>query len=324
VEAFQTHPWLNMLHLHVGSQGLPTERIVEGVVRVWELLEEVEAACGTGRVTALDIGGGLTVDFDSDVDPPVRRGRGGVGAGVGSSKKPPACQIMLCTSCPPSQRAPHRTCPPPPTPAPAPPPVTRFQEQAALLRQHVPGLFQPSCHVQLLTENGRSLVAKAGCVAARVEYTKSSGGRHIAVTHVGADLFMRACYLPDTWGLRVFVCDAAGAAKGSVCSRGAGGDSSSRGCPSSNDPQQQEGGSHHPQAAAAAGCHQGEVPGDEGVTGLVTQDIAGPLCFQGDRLAVAAALPRVEVGDHVMVVDAGAYTLSMYSRWVGPGGGGGR
>jgi hypothetical protein len=30
---------------------------------------------------------------------------------------------------------------------------------------------------------------------------------------VGADLFMRACYLPDTWGLRVFVCDARGAPK---------------------------------------------------------------------------------------------------------------
>lgn len=82
VEAFQTHPWLNMLHLHVGSQGLPTERIVEGVVRVWELLEQVEAACGTGRVTALDIGGGLTVDFDSDVDPPVR----------GMVLKQPTCQ----------------------------------------------------------------------------------------------------------------------------------------------------------------------------------------------------------------------------------------
>lgn len=73
----------------------------------------------------------------------------------------------------------------------------------------------------------------------RVEYTKWSGGRHIAVTHVGADLFMRACYLPDTWGLRVFICDSSGAPK----------------------------------------------EGQEGVQ-LVAQDVAGPLCFQGDRLAV--------------------------------------
>lgn len=88
--------------------------------------------------------------------------------------------------------------------------VTVLQEQAALLRQHVPGLFAADCHVQLMTENGRSLLAKAGFVASRVEYTKSSGGRHIAVAHIGADLLMRMCYLPDTWLLRVFVCDADG------------------------------------------------------------------------------------------------------------------
>jgi diaminopimelate decarboxylase len=73
----------------------------------------------------------------------------------------------------------------------------------------------------------------------RVEYTKWSGGRHIAVTHVGADLFMRACYLPETWGLRVFLCSSNGSPKES----------------------------------------------QEGVE-TVPQDIAGPLCFQGDRLAV--------------------------------------
>lgn len=76
-------------------------------------------------------------------------------------------------------------------------------------------------------------------VPCRVEYTKWSGGRHIAVAHVGADLFMRACYLPETWGLRVFVCS------------------------SSGEPKE----------------------GRSGVD-LVQQDIAGPLCFQGDRLAV--------------------------------------
>jgi hypothetical protein len=35
----------------------------------------------------------------------------------------------------------------------------------------------------------------------------------------------------------------------------------------------------------------------------------------GDRLATAALLPRCEVGDWVMVLDAGAYTLSMASRY---------
>lgn len=50
---------------------------------------------------------------------------------------------------------------------------------------------------------------------------------------------MRACYLPATWGLRVFVCDNSGAPKEGTAS-----------------------------------------------SELVATDIAGPLCFQGDRLAV--------------------------------------
>jgi diaminopimelate decarboxylase len=93
------------------------------------------------------------------------------------------------------------------------PQETLFQKQARLLADSIPALFSPNCSVRLVTENGRSLLAKAGCVASSVEYTKWSGGRHIAVTHVGADLCMRACYMPDTWGLRVFVCDAAGRQK---------------------------------------------------------------------------------------------------------------
>lgn len=30
VEAFKTHPWLNMLHLHVGSQGLDLSTVITG------------------------------------------------------------------------------------------------------------------------------------------------------------------------------------------------------------------------------------------------------------------------------------------------------
>jgi diaminopimelate decarboxylase len=74
--------------------------------------------------------------------------------------------------------------------------------------------------------------------------------------------------MPETWGLRVFVCDADGRPK------------------------------------------DGEVPEEE----WVEQDVAGPLCFQGDRVAVAKKMPKAEVGDFVVVADAGAYTLSMYSR----------
>jgi hypothetical protein len=62
---------------------------------------------------------------------------------------------------------------------------SRFEELARLLRDRVPQLWTTP-QLQLMTECGRSLLAKAGFVASRVEFTKSSGGRHIAVTHIGA------------------------------------------------------------------------------------------------------------------------------------------
>jgi diaminopimelate decarboxylase len=73
VAAFKAHPWLNMLHLHVGSQGLELGTTMAGVQAVWGLLQDIEAACGKGRVRVLDIGGGLSVDFTSDDAPEVRQ-----------------------------------------------------------------------------------------------------------------------------------------------------------------------------------------------------------------------------------------------------------
>ncbi len=43
--------------------------------------------------------------------------------------------------------------------------------------------------------------------------------------------------------------------------------------------------------------------------------LAGPLCFSGDMIARDIALPRVEEGDYILIHDAGAYTLSMWSRY---------
>lgn len=43
--------------------------------------------------------------------------------------------------------------------------------------------------------------------------------------------------------------------------------------------------------------------------------IAGPLCFAGDVIARDLALPEVTEGDYLLIHDAGAYTLSMWSRY---------
>ena len=46
-------------------------------------------------------------------------------------------------------------------------------------------------------------VAKNGVIVTRVEYTKNSGGRHIATTHAGAQILARTMFLPKAWPVRV-------------------------------------------------------------------------------------------------------------------------
>ncbi|GAA4689194.1 diaminopimelate decarboxylase [Streptomyces chumphonensis] len=83
-----------------------------------------------------------------------------------------------------------------------------FADYARLLRDRVPGLFDG--RYRLVTEFGRSLLAKAGTTVARVEYAKSAGGRRIAVTHAGAQVAVRTVFAPTSWPLRVAAYDAEG------------------------------------------------------------------------------------------------------------------
>lgn len=83
-----------------------------------------------------------------------------------------------------------------------------FADYARLLSETVPGLFDG--RYGLVTEFGRALLAKAGTVVARVEYTKESGGRPIAVTHAGAQVATRTVFAPASWPLRVAAYDPSG------------------------------------------------------------------------------------------------------------------
>ncbi|MFJ4921338.1 diaminopimelate decarboxylase [Streptomyces sp. NPDC088725] len=83
-----------------------------------------------------------------------------------------------------------------------------YATYAGLLKETVPGLLDG--RYGLVTEFGRSLLAKHGTVLARVEYAKSAGGRPIAVTHAGAQIATRTVYAPDSWPLRIAPYDAGG------------------------------------------------------------------------------------------------------------------
>ncbi|MFF0437151.1 diaminopimelate decarboxylase [Streptomyces sp. NPDC004327] len=83
-----------------------------------------------------------------------------------------------------------------------------FADYARLLAATVPGLFDG--RYALVTEFGRSLLAKHGTVLTLVEYAKTSGGRPIAVTHAGVQLAARTVYAPASWPLRILAYDSRG------------------------------------------------------------------------------------------------------------------
>ncbi|MFD5133563.1 type III PLP-dependent enzyme domain-containing protein [Streptomyces olindensis] len=86
-----------------------------------------------------------------------------------------------------------------------------YAQYARMLAEAVPGLFDG--RYGLVTEFGRSLLAKHGTVVARVEYAKTSGGRAVAVTHAGVQVAARTVYAPGSWPLRIAAYDAKGRAK---------------------------------------------------------------------------------------------------------------
>lgn len=244
VEAFRKWPWLVALHTHVGSQGYSLELLAKGIASLCDIADQVDSALGKGRVTLLDIGGGLPANYDSEEVSPA------------------------------------------------------FSEYAAVLKNAAPSLFENTQRI-VVTEFGKALLAKTAMTVSTVEYVRSNTnenapvaqkdgssapknlstaagcdgvlpeppsslpGYQTLVTHVGADLFLRTSYCPGKFSHRL-----------SVHSR--------KGTPLGRP--------------------------------LITTDVAGPLCFQGDYVARGATLPRVVPGDLLVLRDTGANTLSLFSR----------
>lgn len=205
--SYEMYPWLNGIHLHIGSQGCSPDQLVEGVKRVYAFAEEVNTRLKGQRIRYFDLGGGFPVSYHKDREP------------------------------------------------------ESMEAYAEALRQQCSGLFS-GCY-KLVTEFGRYYFANSGWTATRVEYIKSYGGKKTAVVHVGADLLMRRIYQPDDWYHEMSALDRDGSLK-----------------------------TAEPEAYV----------------------IAGPLCFNGDIISHSVMLPRLEVGDFVLIHDTGGYTLSMWNR----------
>ncbi|MFD7936681.1 diaminopimelate decarboxylase [Streptomyces sp. NPDC059755] len=76
-----------------------------------------------------------------------------------------------------------------------------YAEYVAALTAAEPALLDG--RYQVVTEFGRSLIAKNGFTAALVEYVKDAGGRRVALTHAGGQVATRTVFMPDDWPLRV-------------------------------------------------------------------------------------------------------------------------
>jgi diaminopimelate decarboxylase len=68
VAAFAQYGWLTGLHMHIGSQSFDLARLVQAVKTIAALKEQIDAAIRPGRVSHVDIGGGLPWQYrDEDI-----------------------------------------------------------------------------------------------------------------------------------------------------------------------------------------------------------------------------------------------------------------
>ena len=69
LDAFARHPWLDALHVHVGSQGCELEQLVEAVRALMAFRDEA-MVYRSRPITQIDIGGGLPVAYRDADNPP--------------------------------------------------------------------------------------------------------------------------------------------------------------------------------------------------------------------------------------------------------------
>lgn len=154
ISAFVDRPWLNQLHVHNGSQGVPLELNAAGIAEIVDLAVEINERIGHQQITHIDVGGGLPTNFDSDEITPT------------------------------------------------------YADYRAAVEAATPRLF--SGEFTVITEFGRSMLAKSGTIVSRVEYVKETGERRIAIAHAGAQVATRTVFMPSSWPLRVGVYDGKG------------------------------------------------------------------------------------------------------------------
>ena len=134
---------------------------------------------------------------------------------------------------------------------------------------------------RVVTEFGRAIVSKLGWIATEIEYVKDMHlpnasaedlPRKTLITHAGADLFLRTCYCPENFPVRL-------------------------------------------RAYVRRGEYVSDAASADVAKSDALYDIAGPLCFGGDKIGKGVQLPlALSEGDFIVALDSGANCLSLWSH----------
>jgi len=66
IECFKKYDWLSGLHCHVGSQGCPMTLLASGAKIIVDLADEIDLIVGRKQIKVLNIGGGLSSNYDDE------------------------------------------------------------------------------------------------------------------------------------------------------------------------------------------------------------------------------------------------------------------
>jgi len=68
VSMYTSNSWLTGVHIHVGSQGVPLDKFVDGCRVMMDFVHKVETVC-PGQIKTVDIGGGLSTSYTQTGEP---------------------------------------------------------------------------------------------------------------------------------------------------------------------------------------------------------------------------------------------------------------
>jgi diaminopimelate decarboxylase len=333
-------PFVNAIHVHVGSGSMRLEQAAQGAAAAVQLALEVNRARQKQALLLLSTTTGdmsTTTAGSSEQQPGTcdSSSSSSSDAAAAAARSPVMVDVIdIGGGLPVGWGLDGKT----PT----------WQEYQALLFKEAPELFDGTTFRRVVTEFGASLFCKYGWLGSAVEVVKnlsggSSGGGSsssssgnanaatIAMIHAGSDLFLRACYAPQMRGQHpITAYSADGSPKAAAASTAVGKDHPSR----SNSSGSSSDSSGNNNSGANSGTSSGitaststsasstdsnsssdssssSSSSSSGFHG-VEHDIAGPLCFAGDVVAKGVLLPSVlEVGDVVVVHEAGGNTLAL-------------